>query len=89
MPGGGLALPVFSPDGRSISLPAAVSRKRDEIWIVDTATGQRRLGVGFPERFRMYFRANWIDNGNAFVVNRYHTVQHIVLFDSFRREQSQ
>src|SRR5687768_111937 len=38
-PGTSLALPVFSADGRSISLPVQEHRDRDAIWVLDTATG--------------------------------------------------
>jgi serine/threonine protein kinase len=38
-PGTGLSLPMFSPDGRSISFPHQESRDRDAISILETATG--------------------------------------------------
>jgi hypothetical protein len=53
----------------------------DAIWVIDTATGERRSAVQFSEPFRIYFRASWVDAGSAFIVNRYRDVSHIVLFD--------
>jgi len=84
----GVALPMFSPDGRSISIPRPESRDRDAIWIYETATGKSRLAVKFSEPFQMYFRACWVDDGHALVVNRYQTISHVVLLDSFWQKQS-
>jgi eukaryotic-like serine/threonine-protein kinase len=81
--GGGIGLPMFSPDGRFISLPRHESRDRDAIWLYETATGKGRLAVRFPEPFKMVFRACWVDNGKALIVNRHQTTSHIVLFDRF------
>jgi dipeptidyl aminopeptidase/acylaminoacyl peptidase len=74
---------VFSPDGRSFSLPQPDGQDRDAIWIYDIDTKQRTLAVRFPEPFRVAFPANWIDDGKAFVVNRDVQSSHIVLFDRF------
>ena len=81
MPGN--ALPVFSSDGRSVSIAYRETRDRDAIWVYDVATGAKRLAVRFPQRFHISFRANWVDNGHAFVVNRLETTSHVVLFDRF------
>ena len=81
--GTGLSLPMFSPDGQLISMPSAEGRDRDSIWVFDSATGDRRRAVSFSGRFRMYFRADWTDDGTAFIVNRYETTSHVMLFDEF------
>jgi eukaryotic-like serine/threonine-protein kinase len=81
--GGGLSLPMFSPDGRFISVPRQESRDRDAIWVYETATGKGHVAVRFPEPFKMYFRACWVEDGKALVVNRYQSISHIVLFDKF------
>jgi serine/threonine protein kinase len=79
--GGGLSLPMFSPDGRSISAPFREARDHDVIRIFDVATGKSRVAVRLP--FHVDFRADWVDNGKAFIVNRSEPVTHIVLFDNF------
>jgi serine/threonine protein kinase len=79
--GSELGLPVFSPDGRSISLVGRDGSGRDVVWALDTATGDPRLVVRFPGEFRTYFRANWVDGGRALVVNRFFQVSRIELFD--------
>ncbi|HEY2378144.1 MAG TPA: hypothetical protein VGH98_19365 [Gemmatimonadaceae bacterium] len=81
MPGN--ALPMFSPDGKAISIPYRETRDRDAIWVYDVATGAKRVAVRFPHQFHISFRANWVDNGRAFVVNRFESTSHIVLFDRF------
>ena len=81
--GGGVGLPMFSTDGRFISVPRQESRDRDAIWVFETAKGKGRVAVRFPEPFKMFFRACWVDDGKALVVNRYETISHIVLFDRF------
>jgi Tol biopolymer transport system component len=73
----GNALPMFSPDGKLISAFAA----DNVIWVFETATGKSRLAAKLP--FPANFRADWTDNGKAFVVNRQDSVSHIVLFDRF------
>jgi eukaryotic-like serine/threonine-protein kinase len=85
---GGLILPMFSPDGRFISVPRQESRDRDAIWVYESATGKGHVAVKFPEPFKMYFRACWVDDGKALVVNRYQTISHIVLFDRFWVKES-
>ena len=63
LPGTNLTLSMFSPDGRSVSMPSVMGLGRDVIWIFDVMTGERRVGVRFPGRFRMAFRADWVDDG--------------------------
>jgi serine/threonine protein kinase/Tol biopolymer transport system component len=79
--GGGLSLPMFSPDGRSISAPFRESRDHDVVRIFDTATGDSRIAVRLP--FHVTFRADWADGARAVVVNRNDEVSHIVMFDRF------
>ncbi|HXW05071.1 MAG TPA: hypothetical protein VD833_07560 [Vicinamibacterales bacterium] len=81
VPNSSLSLPMFSPDGRRFSLPFQAGRDRDTIGIFDTATGARLSTIDLP--FRVFFRAVWIDNGTAFLVNRDASTSHIVLFDRF------
>jgi eukaryotic-like serine/threonine-protein kinase len=80
--GGGLSLPMFSPDGRSISAPFRESREHDVVRIFDTLTGNSRVAVRLP--FHVTFRAGWVDDGRAVVVNRNDEVSHIVMFDRFQ-----
>lgn len=80
-PGVGGGLPMFSADGRKISIPIRQSRTRDAVWVFDTATHQGRVAATLP--FHVVFRAAWADNGRAFIVNRNETVRHIVMFDHF------
>jgi eukaryotic-like serine/threonine-protein kinase len=80
---GGLSLPMFSPDGRFISVPRHETRDRDAIWIYDTATGKGHVAIRFPDPVKLFFRACWADGGKALVVNQYRTISHIVLFDKF------
>lgn len=86
-PGTFYSLPVFSPDGRFISVPYQESRDRDAISILEAATGKSRVAVRFPGPFRIYFRASWVDDGKALVVNRFQITSHIVLFDRFWLQQ--
>jgi len=79
----GNALPVFSPDGKFVSISYRETRDRDAIWVYDVATGNKRVAVRFPQQFHIMFRANWVDDGRAFVINRVETTSHIVLFDQF------
>jgi eukaryotic-like serine/threonine-protein kinase len=77
----GIALPMFSPDGRSISAPFQESRDHDAIRLFDVATGESRVAVRLP--FHVQFRASWVEGGKALVVNRSEPIRHIVLFDRF------
>jgi hypothetical protein len=79
--GGGLSLPVFSSDGKFISAPFREARDHDAIRIFDVSTGKSRVAVRLP--FHVNFRASWVDNGKAFIVNAGYAVSHIVLFDHF------
>ena len=79
----GAGLPMFSPDGRFISVVRQESRDRDAIWVYETATGKGHVAVRFLEPFKMVFRACWVDDGKALVVNRSQTISHVVLFDRF------
>ena len=75
-------MPMFSPDGRFVSLPIHDS-DGDAIRLYETATGKWRLGVQFPGSFPMAFRACWVDDGRALIVNRTEIISHVVLFDNF------
>jgi eukaryotic-like serine/threonine-protein kinase len=75
----GFALPMFSPDHRAISVPFQQDHDRDAVAILDVLTRKRRPDITLP--FHVVFRAAWIDDGAAFIVNRNETIQHIVLFD--------
>jgi hypothetical protein len=79
----GNAMPMFSPDGRLVSLPVRESRDRDAIWIYDVESGTSRPGVRFSQPFLLVFRASWVDDGRAFIVNRMQPVSNIVMFDRF------
>ena len=83
VPGTSFSLPVFSADGRMISLPVQERGDRDAIWVFDTSTGTPRVAVRFEEPFDTVFRASWVDDGKAFVVNRRTASSHVVLFDRF------
>ena len=79
----GNAMPIFSPDGKSVSIAYRESRDRDAIWVYDVATGTKRVAARFPQQFHISFRANWVDEGRAFIVNRFESTSHIVMFDGF------
>lgn len=76
-------MPMFSADGRRVSVACAEGRERDAIWVYDTATGTSRVAVRFPEPFRLSFRVSWVDNDRAFIVNRVRTISHIEMLDKF------
>jgi serine/threonine protein kinase/Tol biopolymer transport system component len=78
-----LSMPMFSPDGHFISVPFQETRDRDAIWLYEAETGKPHLAVKFPEAFKIIFRACWVDDGKALVVNRQQEISHIVLFDRF------
>ena len=79
----GNAMPIFSPDGKSVSIAYRESRDRDAIWVYDVTTGTKRVAARFPQQFHISFRANWVDEGRAFIVNRFESTSHIVMFDGF------
>ena len=79
----GNALPIFSPDGQSVSIAYRESRDRDAIWVYDVTTGTKRVAARFPQQFHISFRANWVDDGRAFIVNRTESTSHVVMFDGF------
>lgn len=78
----GVALPVFSPDGRSFSA-VRTEGDRSSVWIFDAETGEGRPAVRFPERFHLAFRASWCDGGKALTVDRIEAASHIVLLENF------
>ena len=45
--------------------------------------GKGHVAVKFPGPFKLFFRACWVDEGKALVVNRYQSISHIVLLDRF------
>ncbi len=79
--GEGLSLPMFSADGKFVSVPYRESRDRDAILILEAATGKLRLTVRLP--FHIVFRADWVENDRSFIVNRQEQVSHVALFDRF------
>jgi serine/threonine protein kinase len=81
IPGGGLSLPMFRQDGQAISAPFREDRVHDIVRIFDVATGHSRIAARLP--FHVTFRAGWVDEGRAVVVNRNDEVSHIVMFDHF------
>jgi Tol biopolymer transport system component len=83
LPGSAIGMPVFSPDGRSVSMVAGETSDRDAVWVYDVTTGAKRVAARFPQQFHINFRANWVDDGRAFIVNRIETTSHVVLFDRF------
>ena len=75
-------MPMFSSDGRYISL-AVHDSDGDAIRLYETLTGKWRIGVKFPGPFPILFRACWVDDGKAVIVNHTETNSHVVLFDNF------
>ena len=80
-PGTGLSLPVFSADGRRITLVAQNDRGRGVVHVFETASGQSRI-VQLP--FNVIFRANRIDGHRAVIVNRFENSSHIAMFEHFQ-----
>jgi Tol biopolymer transport system component len=76
-------LPVWSPDGRYLSVVRNDTQDADAIWIVDAQTGQSRLAAKLPPPFHMIFRAGWADHGKSVIVNRTENISHIVLLENF------
>ena len=90
----GNGMPMFSRDGRFVSIPFKTSREAsvlseagrrapDDVWVYDVATGKRRVAVWFAKPFQIILRSSWVDNDRAFVVNRVQTIAHIVMLDKF------
>jgi Tol biopolymer transport system component len=86
---GRFSVPLFSPDRKSISIPIPEARDRDVLLILDAATGKSRVGARFAEPWSIFFRASWVDDGKAVVVNRYGITSHVVLFDRFWMRQGE
>ena len=78
-----LAMPIFSPDHRSISVPLTRGGGQTDIAVVDAASGSVRIAAQLP--YPVMFRASWIDGGKAVLVNRDNSASYIVMFDRFRR----
>lgn len=81
--GGPGSLPMFSSDGKHISVATLDGRDRDAITVYDVASGTSRVAVRFSQPFRIPFRANWVDRDRAFVVNRTQLISRIVMLDNF------
>ncbi len=81
VPGSDLSLPMFSSDGRTFSMPYAVSRGSDAIGVFETETGKQLSAIPLP--FHVLFRASWVDDGKAFLVNRTDQLTNVALFDKF------
>jgi Tol biopolymer transport system component/predicted Ser/Thr protein kinase len=75
---GNLGSPVWSPDGKRLTVTAGNS-----VWIVDVETAERQLGIEFPQDFVALFRAAWTQDGKSVIVNRRERVSHIVLLENF------
>ena len=72
---------MFSKDGRSISVVFRETPDHDAIGVFDVATGESHVVARLP--FQVIFRANWVDDDTAFIVNRSDTESHIVMFERF------
>jgi hypothetical protein len=81
IPGSGGALPVFSPDGRAISVLYQAGTNHDALQVLNSSDGSARVAGDLP--FRTTFRASWIDGGHALIVNWSESESHIALFDHF------
>jgi eukaryotic-like serine/threonine-protein kinase len=79
----GNAMPMFSSDAKSVSISYRDTADRDAIWVYDVATGKPRVAARFPQAFQIVFRACWVDQNRAFIVNRGQMISHIVMFDRF------
>ena len=73
-------LPMFNRDATRISVPVRLGLD-DTIAVYDAATGKNTTAVRFPQQFQTFFRASWVDDDRAFVVNHPRTISHIVLLD--------
>jgi TolB protein len=77
-------LPVWSPDGRYLSVVQPAGHRSDVISLVDTVTGEIKLAARFRNRFHMRFRAGWERDGKSLLANRIEIVSDIVLIEHFR-----
>jgi serine/threonine protein kinase len=75
------ALPLFSRDGRFITMTVRESRDRVAIHFVEVGTGASRVVAKLP--FNAIFRASLVENDTALIVNRSDRISHIVMFDRF------
>ena len=75
------ALPLFSRDGRSMTMTVRESRDRAAIHFVDVATGASRVVARLP--FNAIFRASLVENDTALIVNRSDRISYIAMFDRF------
>ena len=84
-PGTFFSLPVFSADGRRITLVAQNDRVASVVHVFDAATGQSRIVAQLP--FSVIFRASWVDGDRAVIVNRVENSSHIAMFEHFQTER--
>jgi Tol biopolymer transport system component len=73
-----LQSPAWSPDGKRLTATAGNS-----VWIIDADTGERHLGVQFPQNFITFFRAAWAPDGKSVILNRQQRASQIVLLENF------
>ncbi len=83
LPGSSWSLPVWSPDGRRLSVIRSDNQTNDSVWIYDAESGLGRLAVQFPPPFHLWFRASWTRDARSVVVDRIETVSHIVMLEGF------
>ena len=81
IPGLQSALPLFSRDGRSMTMTVRESRDRMAIHFVDVATGASRVVARLP--FNAIFRASLVENDTALIVHRSDRISYIAMFDRF------
>jgi hypothetical protein len=79
--GTSVATPVFRADGRGISVLVQEETNQGILLVLETTTGDARTLARLP--FPALFRAAWVDNDRAVIVNRQQVQSHIVLFDQF------
>jgi hypothetical protein len=75
------ALPLFSRDGRSMTMTVRESRDRVAVHFVDVSTGAARVVARLP--FNAIFRASLVENGAALIVHRSDRISYIAMFDRF------
>ncbi|MGQ0734044.1 MAG: hypothetical protein ACT4QD_10345 [Acidobacteriota bacterium] len=74
--------PMFSPDGRFVSVIHRERGDRDAVWVYDAATGASRAAVRFPRPFQLIDRVSWVRRG-LLVVNRVAPTSRVVMFERF------